>query len=71
MARHFGSSGDRRPERRPATKEFEEAKIERLGKFIVFSAVSEPEEVPASVSIIGGAPAGEPQPMHNFDSRGV
>ena len=49
----------------------EEAKIERLGKFIVLSAVSKPAEVPTSVSIIGGAPAGEPQPMHYFDSRGV
>jgi hypothetical protein len=27
--------------------------------------------VPDSVSIIGGAPDGEPQPMHYFDSRGV
>jgi len=34
----------------------QEAKIERLGKFIVFSSVGEPAEVPASVSIIGGAP---------------
>jgi len=48
-----------------------EAKIERLGKFIVFSSVSEPPEVPDSISIIGGAPEGEPQPMHYFDSRGV
>ena len=48
-----------------------EAKIERLGKFIVFSSAGEPADVPASVSIIGGAPDGEPQPMHYFDSRGV
>ena len=27
--------------------------------------------MPDSVSIIGGAPDGEPQPMHYFDSRGV
>ena len=47
------------------------AKIERLGELIVFSAVAEPVEVPDSVSIIGGAPNGEPQPMHYFDSRGV
>src|SRR6185503_5914627 len=33
-----------------------EAKIERLEKFIVFSSAGEPADVPASVSIIGGAP---------------
>jgi len=55
----------------PPMKVSGEAKIERLGEFIVFSAVSEPAEVPDSVSIIGGAPDGEPQPMHYFDSRGV
>jgi hypothetical protein len=27
--------------------------------------------MPASVAIIGGAPDGEPQPMHYFDARGV
>jgi hypothetical protein len=27
--------------------------------------------VPDTISIIGGAPDGEPQPMHYFDSRGV
>jgi hypothetical protein len=27
--------------------------------------------VPDSISIIGGAPEGGPQPMHYFDSRGV
>jgi hypothetical protein len=47
------------------------AKIERLGEFIVFSSVAEPAEVPDSISIIGGAPDGEPQPMHYFDGRGV
>jgi hypothetical protein len=55
----------------PPMKISQEAKIERLGKFIVFSSVGEPAEVPASVSIIGGAPDGEPQPMHYFDARGV
>jgi hypothetical protein len=55
----------------PPMKISEEAKIERLGEFIVFSAVAEPAEVPDSISIIGGAPDGEPQPMHYFDSRGV
>jgi hypothetical protein len=49
----------------------EEVKIERLGEFIVFIAVAEPAEVPDSISIIGGAPDGEPQPMHYFDSPGV
>ena len=55
----------------PPMKISVEAKISRLGKFIVFSTVSEPAEVPDSVSIIGGAPQGQPQPMHYFDSRGV
>ena len=45
--------------------------IERLGEFIVMRSVGEPAEMPDSVSIIGGAPAGEPQPMHYFDDRGV
>ena len=48
-----------------------EATIRRLGEFIVFSSVGEPAELPDSISIIGGAPDGEPQPMHYFDSRGV
>ena len=43
----------------PPMKIFMEAKIERLGKFIVFSSAGEPAEVPDSVSIIGGAPEGE------------
>jgi hypothetical protein len=55
----------------PPMKVSGEAKIEPLGKFIVFRAVAEPAEVPDSLSIIGGAPDGEPQPMHYFDSRGV
>jgi hypothetical protein len=45
--------------------------IERLGEFIVMRTTGEPAEMPDSISIIGGAPAGEPQPMHYFDSRGV
>ena len=48
-----------------------DAKIERLGQLIVFRTVGEPAEMPDSVSIIGGAGGGEPQPMHYFDSRGV
>jgi len=40
-----------------------ESKIERLGELIVFSSVGQPAEVPDSVSIIGGASGGEPQPM--------
>jgi hypothetical protein len=55
----------------PLMKVSGEAKIERLGEFIVFSSMSEPAEMPDSLSIIGGAPEGEPQPMHYFDSRGV
>ena len=48
-----------------------EATVESLGKFIVFRSVGKPADVPDSVSIIGGAPDGDPQPMHYFDSRGV
>ena len=48
-----------------------EARFESLGKFIVLSSRGEPAELPDSISIIGGAPDGEPQPMHYFDSRGV
>jgi hypothetical protein len=55
----------------PPVKLAVDAKIERLGKLIVMSSVGEPAELPDSISIIGGAPAGEPQPMHYFDSRGV
>jgi hypothetical protein len=55
----------------PPMKISVEATISRLGKLIVFSTVGKPAEVPDSVSIIGGAPDGEPQPMHYFDSRGV
>jgi hypothetical protein len=55
----------------PPMKMSTEAKMERLGEFIVFSSVGEPAELPDSISIIGGAPEGEPQPMHYFDSRGV
>lgn len=45
--------------------------IGRLGPFVVIRSVGEPAENPDSLSVIGGAPAGEPQPMHYFDSRGV
>ena len=47
------------------------ATIERLGEFIVFRSVGHPAEMPDTLAIIGGAPDGEPQPMHYFDSRGV
>ena len=55
----------------PPMKFSVEATIERLGEFIVFRSSGEPPEMPDTVSVIGGAPAGEPQPMHYFDSRGV
>ena len=55
----------------PPMKVSGEAKFERLGEFVVFSSSAEPAEVPDSISIIGGAPDGEPQPMHYFDSRGL
>jgi hypothetical protein len=45
----------------PPMKISMEAKIERLGKFIVLSSVGELAEVPDS----------EPQPMQYFDARGV
>ena len=48
-----------------------EATIERMGEFVVLHSVGEPAEMPDSVSVIGGAPDGEPQAMHYFDSRGV
>ena len=48
-----------------------DATVEALGAFIVFRSVGRPAEVPDNVSIIGGAPEGEPQPMHYFDERGV
>jgi hypothetical protein len=55
----------------PPMKLSVEAKLERLGEFLVLKTKGEPAEVPDSISIIGGAPDGEPQPMHYFDSRGV
>jgi hypothetical protein len=55
----------------PPMKVTGEAKLERLGRLLVFSSVAVPAEVPDSISIIGGAPDGEPQPMRYFDSRGV
>jgi len=48
-----------------------EMKIERLGEFIVMRSVGQPAEMPDAISIIGGAPDGQPQPMHYFDERGV
>lgn len=55
----------------PPMKLTSQAKIERLGAYIVFSSEGEPAEVPDTLSIIGGAPEGDPQPMHYYDSRGV
>ena len=48
-----------------------ESTVERLGEFVVMRSVGVPAEMPSTISIIGGAPVGEPQPMHYFDSRGV
>jgi hypothetical protein len=45
--------------------------IERLGAFIVVRTTLEPAEFPDSLSIIGGGEAGDPEPMHYFDERGV
>ena len=55
----------------PPLKMSAEATIEALGEFIVFRSVAEPAELPDSISIIGGGPDGEPQPMYYFDARGV
>jgi hypothetical protein len=55
----------------PPLKISADVRFERLGVFVVFSSVGVPADLPSSVSIIGGAPDGEPQPMHYFDSRGV
>ena len=55
----------------PPLKISAEAKVERLGAFVVFSSKGKPADVPDGISIIGGAPEGQPQPMHYFDSRGV
>jgi len=55
----------------PPLKMSVEVKIERLGEFIVFRSAGEPAELPDSISIIGGAAQGEPQPMQYFDARGV
>ena len=48
-----------------------ETTVERMGEFVVIRSVAEPAELPDSISIVGGAPEGEPQPMHYFDGRGV
>jgi hypothetical protein len=48
-----------------------EATIERLGAFVVIRSAGKPAELPDSLSVIGGAPDGEPQPMRYFDERGV
>jgi hypothetical protein len=55
----------------PPMKMSVEATIERFGEFIVFRSAGEPAEMPDTLSIIGGAKPGEPQPMHYFDDRGV
>jgi hypothetical protein len=55
----------------PPMKITADMKIERLGPFIVFHSIRGPADLPDSVSIIGGAPRGDPQPMHYFDARGV
>ena len=41
----------------PPLKVSAEVKIERLGKLLVFSSAGQPADMPASLSIIGGAPA--------------
>jgi hypothetical protein len=48
-----------------------DATIERMGDFLVMRSTGEPAEMPSTLAVIGGAPDGEPQPMHYFDSRGV
>ena len=55
----------------PPLKMTVEATLERMGAFLVLRSNGEPAEMPDSLSVIGGAPDGEPQPMRYFDSRGV
>ena len=55
----------------PPLKMSAETSIGRLGEFIVIRSVGQPAELPDTISIVGGGPDGEPQPMHYFDSRGV
>jgi hypothetical protein len=55
----------------PPMKVSAEVTFERPGKLIVLRSVNEPAEFPDSIAVIGGAPEGEPQPMHYFDDRGV
>ena len=55
----------------PPIKLSVDATIEHLGTLIVFRTVGEAAEMPDTLSVIGGAPESEPQPMHYFDSRGV
>jgi hypothetical protein len=45
--------------------------IERLGPFVILRTTLEPPEFPDSLSIIGAGEAGDPEPMHYFDERGV
>lgn len=55
----------------PPMKITAETTIERLGEFIVLRTSGEPADVPDSISVIGGASPGQPQPMRYFDARGV
>src|SRR6476660_4932109 len=48
-----------------------DASFERMGEFLLFRSRGQPAAAPDTLSIIGGAAGGEPQPMHYFDSRGV
>jgi hypothetical protein len=48
-----------------------DATVERLGQFVLLRSTTAEGAVPDSISIIGGAPEDEPQPMHYFDARGV
>lgn len=66
---HWRASGELPIE--PPLRIATDTTIERLGAFIVIRSIGEPDDMPDSLSVIGGAPDGEPQPMHYFDSRGV
>ncbi len=55
----------------PLLKLSVDASVTRLGKFLVLRTTGKPAALPDTLAIIGGAPEGEPQPMHYFDSRGV
>ena len=54
----------------PPMKIAVEATVERLGEFFVLRSKGRPADVPDSVSIIGGAPDGDPQGRCTTSTQG-